>query len=276
MPDDKKQVEQEDLEQKKPEDTLEVPIDEEGNPKSEEDKKKDEETARIQREEQSKKNAEAAQRRIDQEKRKLKQENETLAKRLAELERKSATPLSSFGATQPVVKTTSYWEKRLAESPVEALGEYYAYQRQQEREAEERIAQQQQMVEGYSKAIEESTNMAYEEIPALKDESSEEYMTFMSILEQHPEWRQSPMGPMKVVREMKKIARESGESKENTERVRQTRIVNQPISGTRTTDKPKSVTLTREQLQYCRENNVKPEDYAKYLVKLSNGEGVTI
>ena len=87
------------------------------------------------------------------------------------------------------------------------------------------------------------------------------------------------MGPMKVVREMKKLARESGNdsvSKDNTERVRQARIASQPLSGTRTADKPRSVTLTREQLQHCRENNIKPEDYAKYLVKLSNGEGVTV
>ena len=276
MPENK-QVEQEDLEQKIPEETLEVPIDEEGNPKSEEYKKKDEEAARVQREEQSKKNAESAQRRIDQEKRRLKQENETLAKRLADLEKKTNTPLNSFGAVQPDVKSNSYWEKRLAENPVEALREHYRYERQQEREAEERIAQQQQMVEGYSKAVQESTEMAYEEIPALKDESSDEYVTFMGILEQHPEWRQSPMGPMKVVREMKKLAREQGvETKDNTERVRQARIANQPLSGVRTADKPRSVILTREQLQHCRENNIKPEDYAKYLVKLSNGEGVTV
>jgi len=276
MPEKEKQVEQEDLEQKLPEETLEVPIDAEGNPKSEEDKKKDEETARVQREEQSKKNAEAAQRRIDQEKRKLKQENETLSKRLADLEKK-ATPLNQFGVNQPIPQGDAYWEKKLAENPTAALREFYRYERQQEREAEERVAQQQQMVDGYSKAVQESTEMAYEEIPALKDESSDEYVTFMGILEQHPEWRQSPMGPMKVVREMKKLAREQGvETKDNTERVRQARIANQPLSGVRSAEKPKSVTLTREQLQHCRENNIKPEDYAKYTVKLNNGEGVTV
>jgi preprotein translocase subunit SecD len=276
MPDDKKQVEQEDLEQKIPEETLEVPIDDEGNVKSEDQKKKDEETARIQREEQSKKNAEAAQRRIDQEKRKLKQENETLAKRLAELEKK-ATPLNQFGVNQPIPQGDAYWEKKLAENPTAALREFYRYERQQEREAEERVAQQQQMVEGYSKAVQESIEMAYEEIPALKDESSDEYVTYMGILERHPEWLQSPMGPMKVVREMKKLARESGvETKGNTERVRLARIANQPLSGVRSAEKPRSVTLTREQLQHCRENNIKPEDFAKYQLKLANGEGVQV
>ena len=282
MPEHDKQVDLDDLDKKESEETLEVPLDEEGNIVSEEQKKANEESERKEQEERSRKNAEAAQRRIDQEKRKLREKNEALERELAEA-RKSA-PAPRFGVNQPMDRNSSYWEKRLAENPVEALTEHYKHMRQQEREEEARVEERRQMAESYTRALNESSEMAYEEIPALKDETSEEYATFMSLLDQNPEWRNSPVGPMKIVRKMKKLAQESGNDfvsrvearGASEERNRQARIASQPLSGGRTTEKPKSVVLTKDQLQYCRDNNIKPEEFAKYTISLGKGEGVSV
>ncbi len=127
--------------------------------------------------------------------------------------------------------------------------------------------------------------MAYEEFPELKDENSEHYGMFMDILEKHPEWRNSPIGPVKVTNEMKKqlnagnggnIISKARSEGANEEKDRQARINNQPLSGGRDTGVKKSFTLTKAQLEYCKEANIKPEVYAKVAMRMNNGEGVSV
>jgi len=280
------QVEQEDLEKTKPEETLEIPLDDEGEIKTEEQKKKDDEEAKAKEQEVHKKNQEAAARRIDREKADLKKRLEDREREIAELRKPRVN--NSFGNTNPynpVVKDKKYWETRLAEDPVTALDEYEEHKYQIRLKQQQEASERESLVGSFYKSLEDAKEIAYEEFPELKNEGSEHYSMFMDILDKHPEWRNSPIGPIKVANEMKKMlnsgkggniisnARSEGATQE---RDRQARISNQPLSSGRDTGAKKSFTLTKAQLELCKEMNIKPESYAKIAMRMNNGEGVTI
>ena len=265
-----------------------IPLDDNDDPiPAETLKKQQEEAEKSKEEEKRQKNAEFAQRRLDQEKQKLRQQLEESNRRIAELEKRSG--VNSFGqnmATQPVSKDDAYWEKRLAENPTMALREFYKEERQKELKAQSEIEERQKMLDSWQSTLEESKNMAIEEFPSLEQEGSPEYDLFMDILGKHPEWRNSPIGPMKVAKEMKKIMADGkggndviskvrAEAAAN-ERNRQARIVNQPLSNSRPIPSGNKVVLTREQMQTWqdefKDRGVTLERYAQ-MVKRSQGEG---
>ena len=277
---------EEDLEVKEKDETLEIPLDDKGEIKSEEQKTKDADEAKVKEQDVHKKNQEAAQRRIDREKAELRKRVEEQGRELAELKKRRVD--NSFGGSNPhnpVVKDKKYWETRLAEDPVTALDEYEEHKYQVRLKQQQEASEREQLVGSFYKSLEESKEMAYQEFPELKDEGSEHYGMFMSILEQHPEWRNSPIGPIKVANEMKKQfksgnggniiskARSDGAAEE---RDRQARVNNQPLSSGRDTGIKKTFTLTKAQVDYCKEMNIKPEDYAKVAMRMNNGEGVSI
>ncbi len=283
MPEEKKEeqvVVQDDLEKK--EEKLEIPLNEDGEPKSEAEIKKEAENAKQKEDDQRKHNAEAAQRRLDQEKLRLKKELEDSKRRIAELEKRPSYHIPG----QPVVKDGAYWEKRLADDPVGALDEHYKFMRQREFEEQSRYDEQKGLVDSFYKSLEESKEMAIGEFPDLANEESEQFGMFMDILGKHPEWRNSPIGPMKVINEMKKILAKGEGGKDiinraksegaNEERERQARISNQPLSGGKQGESKKTFTLTKDQLEYCREAGIKPEQYAKIAMRLGQGEGVSV
>lgn len=278
---------EEDLEVgKEKEESLEIPLDDKGEIQSEEQKKKSEEESKAKEQDVHKKNQEAAQRRIDREKAELKKRVEEQGRELAELKKRRVD--NSFGGNNsynPVVKDKKYWETRLAEDPVTALDEYEEHKYQQRLKQQQEASEREQLVGSFYKSLEESKEMAYQEFPELKDEGSEQYGMFMNILEQHPEWRNSPIGPIKVANEMKKqlnagnggnIISKARSEGANEERDRQSRINNQPLSSGRDTGVKKSFTLTKAQLELCKEMNIKPENYAKIAMRMNNGEGVSV
>lgn len=295
MPDPKDKqevvVQDDDLENKtgkKDDDGIEIPLDENGELiPAETIKKQQEETEKQKEEEQRKRNAEFAQRRIDQDKQRLRQENEEMKRRLAELEKRSG--VNSFGAVpQQTVKDKAYWEKRLADDPVSALDEYEDYKYTQRLKQQQEHQERQTMLTSWHTTLEESKTMAVEEFPSLATEGSPEYVMFMDILGKHPEWRNSPIGPMKVVKEMKKqmangsagddvISKARAEAETN-ERNRQARIVNQPLSGSR---KPagNKIVLSKEQMTEWNNNfkdrGVTLESYA-LMVKRTQGENTEV
>jgi hypothetical protein len=289
MPENKKEEEIqviEDLEKKEPEKGLEIQLNDDGEPKTDEQKKKDDEDAKIKEQEVHKKNQEAASRRIDREKADLKKKLEDRDREISELRKPRVS--NSFGNTNPynpVVKDKRYWETRLAEDPVTALDEYEEHKYQIRLRQQQEASERESLVGSFYKSLEDSKEIVYEEFPELKNEDSEHYSMFMSILEKHPEWRNSPIGPIKVANEMKRalksgngdnIISKARSDGANEERDRQARINNQPLSSGRDTGSKKSFTLTKAQLELCKEMNIKPENYAKIAMRMNNGEGVSV
>ena len=277
--------ENKDLEKNK-DDGIDIPLDDNGEPKTPESIKKEQDDAKkTQEEETHKRNAEFAQRRVDQEKAKLRQQLEDSNRRIAELEKKGG---QSFGFSQNnanVIKDKQYWEKRLADDPVGALDEYSDFKDQQRLQKQMEMQERQQMADSFNSTLEDSKNMAIEEFPSLKDEGSPEFVMFMEILDKNPAWRQSPIGPMKVIREMKKqLADGKGDdviSKAKSEaliaeRNRQARIVNQPLGSGRPSPKDNTITLTKDQIAAANEMGVPLEKYAKILKRMQGNQEVTI
>jgi len=283
---------EDDSEIKEPQDDgIEIPLDDNGEPLSPEAKKKrQEEDSKSKEEEQHKKNAEFAQRRIDQDKQRLKQQLDEANRRLANLEKKNSMPDFGIMNNRPVVKDDAYWEKRLAEAPVQALREFEEHRYNERLQQQMEMQERQKMLESWQTTLVESKNMAVEEFPSLEQEGSPEYDMFMSVLDKHPEWRNSPIGPMKVVKEMKKlmangkggndvISKVRAEAETN-ERNRQARIVNQPLSSSRPAPSNNKIVLTREQMAEWQNNfkdrGVTLERYAQMVNRTQKGGEVIV
>lgn len=289
-PEEKKKEEQvvveDDLENKEPQDDgIEIPLDENGEPLSNEAKKKaEEDKAKSDEEEKRRKNAEFAQRRIDQDKQRLKQQLDEANKRLADLEKKADVGFG--GRTDPrfVIKDDAYWEKRLADSPVQALHEFEEFKHNERLKQQMEQRERQAILDNWQSTLDDSRVMAVEEFPSLEDETSPEFTMFMDILGKHPEWRNSPIGPMKVVKEMKKIMADGTGgndviSKQRNqaaieERNRQARINSQPLSQRRNVPDGNKIVLTREQMSEWennfRDRGITLERYAQ-MVRVNQG-----
>jgi len=275
----------------KKDDGIEIPLDDNGEPlPAETVKKQQEEAEKAKEEDQRKRNAEFAQRRIDREKAQLRQQLEESNRRIAELE-KTRGGQSNFGQsqTQNVVKDKQYWEKRLAEDPVTALDEYEDYKYNLRLKQQMDQQEKQKMFDSWHTTLKESEAMALEEFPSLSQEGTPEYELFMDILGKNPEWKTSPIGPMKVIKEMKKqmasgngddvISKVQAQAQTN-ERNRQARIVNQPLSNSRPSPQGNKVVLTREQQKAWEENfkdrGVTRERYASMVKRTDNGGRVEL
>ena len=282
-------VQDDDLDQEKAgkkDDGIEIPLDDNDVPiPADVAKKQQEEAEKSREEEKRQRNAEFAQRRIDQEKQRLRQQVEEKDRRIAELERKGS--VSDFGTNrnQSIVKDDAYWEKRLAEAPVQALREFEEHRYNERLQQQMQQQEKQKMLDGWQTTLQESKDMAIEEYPELAKDGTPEYEMFMDILDKHPEWRNSPIGPMKVVKEMKKImANGNGNDviskvraeAEIGERNRQARIVNQPLSGSRPAPQGNKIVLSREQMDAWKnefkDRGVTLESYAA-MVKRTQGGG---
>mgnify|MGYP001578112338 FL=1 len=117
----------------------------------------------------------------------------------------------------------------------------------------------------------------------LEDATSEISQIFQSILNNNPRWRTSPDGPLLTMYEMENELRKRGydvdgsiKTKVEAETERITRVTSSTLPASRPTTSGNKIVLTREQREFCDQNGVKYEDYARTLKKSGDKEGVTI
>ena len=119
--------------------------------------------------------------------------------------------------------------------------------------------------------------------PELEDAASEKTQIFQSILNQNPEWRTSPDGPLLVMYQMENELRKRGFDVDGSvgkevdkERERVLRLTTGSLPTTRKTNGSNKIILTREQKEFCDQNGVSYEDYARTLQKAGGKTGVEI
>lgn len=132
--------------------------------------------------------------------------------------------------------------------------------------------------------IEQNSQTVLKTHPELEESDSEKSQIFQSILNNNPRWRTSPDGPLLTMYEMEKELRKRGydvdgsitRTAENaTQRVVKTVSASLPTSRTITNNSNKIV-LSREQKEFCDQNGISYEDYARTLRKSGEKEGVSV
>ncbi len=119
--------------------------------------------------------------------------------------------------------------------------------------------------------------------PELNEADSEKSLIFQSILSNNPRWRTSPDGPLLVMYEMENELRNRGYDVEGnvTQKVekevnRITRASASSLPASRQTTSTNKIVLTREQREFCDNNGMSYEDYARTLSKSRGKEGIEI
>ena len=150
---------------------------------------------------------------------------------------------------------------------------------QKEREG---IKEQQELLQVKS-TMENNTQSVVTKHPELNEEGSEKSTIFQSILSNNPRWRTSPDGPLLVMYEMENELRKRGydvegnvSQKVEKEVSRITRVSGTSLPSSRQTISTNKIVLSREQREFCDQNGMSYEDYARTLSKSRGKEGVEV
>jgi hypothetical protein len=150
------------------------------------------------------------------------------------------------------------------------------------------IAANNQVVES-SKSLEKNKARVLERHPELNDNMSEKSRIFLNILSTHPDYVNHPNGPIYAMRDMEDhmetvlgykpsdivTAEKNGAQRENQ---RQHRIVLNKGGGKPPGSGENTVTLTKDESDFCKLQGIDPKEYAKTKKKLSKSgkEGVAV
>jgi hypothetical protein len=149
---------------------------------------------------------------------------------------------------------------------------------------EERMrAQREQEAAQYEKQrnfqlLESNKSKVLERHKELNDETSEKANVYRQVLTEHPEYLNNPFGPVLAMRDMEEkigYVPTNVQQKVNGEIARQVRANAGAVpKGSGNPSNPKSITLTKEQKEFCDLKGIKYEKYAQFANQLANKEGV--
>ena len=146
----------------------------------------------------------------------------------------------------------------------------------------ESIREQQELIK-VKNTMETNSQTVVAKHPELNENDSEKSVIFQSILSNNPRWRTSPDGPLLVMYEMENELRKRGYDVEGkvTEKVtnevnRIARASSSSLPASRRTVSTNKIVLTREQRDFCDQNGMSYEDYARTLSKSGDRGGITI
>ena len=146
----------------------------------------------------------------------------------------------------------------------------------------EGIKEQQELLQTKN-TMETNTQSVVGKHPELNEEGSEKSTIFQSILSNNPRWRTSPDGPLLVMYEMENELRKRGydvegnvHQKVEKEVSRIARASSISLPSSRQTISTNKIVLSREQREFCDQNGMSYEDYARTLSKSRGKEGVEV
>jgi len=251
-------IEDEDQEEET-EDELEIDLDEEEDKSSREEKDRNKAFASM---------------RIEN--KQLKDSVDKLNQTVSELSNTSAqkTSIKAEDTYSDIPKTDEEWDK-LAQTDWKKAVDLRSIQNAQN------ILKQQQHAEKSESTLTESKQKVLAVHPELNDNNSEKAKIYLSILDQNPDYLTQPRGPLYAMRDMEdymentlgykrgeiRSAEKAGAQREAS---RQNRIVlnkGAGRSGTETTGN--KVVLSKDEMEFCKFQEIDPKEYAKNKQKLS-------
>ena len=158
-----------------------------------------------------------------------------------------------------------------------------------ERKAREILNDEKKHIEEQQEKIQVRTTMeanaqnVVSKHPELNEDGSEKSVIFQSILSNNPRWRTSPDGPLLVMYEMENELRKRGYDVEGktgeivkNEVSRIARASSTSLPASRRIASTNKIILTREQRDFCDQNGMSYEDYARTLSKSGDRGGISI
>lgn len=148
-------------------------------------------------------------------------------------------------------------------------------------EEKRQIGEEQQRL-NISQKLERNAKAVLEKHPDLNDQTSEKSQIWHSILDNNPDWRTSPDGPLLVMYEMENELRKRGydldgvESKVEKEVMRVARASSSSLPSSKSLSGTNKIVLTKEQRDFCDTNGISYENYARTLKTGDTRQGVEI
>jgi len=105
-----------------------------------------------------------------------------------------------------------------------------------------------------------AVKIVYDKYPELKDQDSDITKTWMKVVNEHPEWHGDPLGPIAAMHAMEEILESKGDG-ESRRRAR----VNATSLRPGTPAKSTTITLSKEQKEFCKSHEISEESYLKTL-----------
>lgn len=116
--------------------------------------------------------------------------------------------------------------------------------------------------------FEKSKRQVMERHPDLTDGAGEKAQMYQQIVSENPDYTADPFGPVLAMHDMEMRMREQGKIDSSTQKLVQSEVQRQARAGAGSVPKGASasntkITLTRDDLDFCKSNGIKPEDFAR-------------
>ncbi len=181
-----------------------------------------------------------------------------------QIQPKSDTPVTEWDQ-----KLQKDWKGTVEELAEQRVQKILLAQKEQSRVEQEQIK--------VSNLLENNKVAVIKKHPELNDEGSQKADIYRQIIQERQEYLNNPFGPVLAMRDMEDRLREQGVYDEpvrqavNKEVARQARTNSSAVAkGSANPSAQKTITLTKEQKEFCDANNLKYESYAKYSSMLAN------
>lgn len=144
-----------------------------------------------------------------------------------------------------------------------------------------RLQAESKQVDAATRAMEESKQRVLQRHPELADATTDKGKIFLSILDKNPEYLTMSKGPILAMRDMEEELEARGytrdqifDSKKVTAQVEATRVNRAALTGGgRMPEKQgRTVQLSKDDLEFCRANDLDPKDYAKEKLALESNK----
>lgn len=206
-------------------------------------------------------------------------------RKLKELESKNSEPVRPY--QEPIQRTASPTREHINGVPVpQTKQEWDALARQDWQTAVDlrsiinsrRITVEARQAQESLKTLEGSKNKVLTKHPELDDINSDKSKIYLQILDENPEYLNHPRGPIYAMRDMEERMEESGKgspapSSGNSQREALRTARTALTGGGRTPERSSNtITLTKDQLEFCQRMELDPKDYAKQLLAQANAK----
>lgn len=135
--------------------------------------------------------------------------------------------------------------------------------------AAENVGRQMSEVSTTNRVMAESKQKVLAKHPELEDVSSQKSQIYLQVLQEHPEYLNMPRGPVYAMRDMEERFEEitAKAPKAAPDSVRQAKAA-LTSGGRMPASQGRTVTLSKEELEFCKDNGISAQEFAKQRYEL--------